>query len=146
MQIAPVHDHMRILEALASLERTYPGFRDWYRFRVMPGVPSGQRLVLAAVEDGRILALSILKRSVSQRKLCTLWKSEASRGDRTLEKSLLAASTGWLGTDRPGFTVPEDMLPRLHGLAATLSARNETVLGPLYREGVREFAFNGSGL
>lgn len=130
-----------VLNLLEPLGRIYPAFRPWYLHKVMPGLQDGSRRVLAAAADDRVLGVAILKKSASELKLCTLWTDPAAPSGTS--DCLLEASFDWLGTRRPVFSVPDDILPRMRRLISEMDATSAEELVGVYRPGVVEHLFNG---
>ncbi len=136
-------DAMDLLHRLEELERVYPGFRAWYLSKVLPGVADGTRRVFAEISDAGISGIAIAKRGHGELKLCTLWKDPDLGTDRTA-RGLVRVVMGWLGTDRPSFTIPEDRIARLRPVLNSIGAVEGVRLGGIYRPGVDEFLFNAS--
>lgn len=135
-------DVMDLLRRLEELQSVYPGFRDWYLSKVVPGLADGTRRVFAETSDSRISGVAIAKRGGGELKLCTLWKDSNADGDTAV---LLARSAmDWLGTERPSFTVPADRMHRLRPVLNHFGMGGGVAVGSLYRQGVSEFLFNAS--
>jgi hypothetical protein len=124
--------------ALAHLEAVYPGFSRWWAAKVTPGLADGTRRVLADVRDGRVVAAGVFKRSDDERKICTIWASEAGTAS-----TLCREGMRWLGTDRPSFTVPHDLMPRYRRLLSEIDAGRYKCVRGVYRADAVECVFDG---
>ena len=138
-------DALAVLPEITCLESIYPGFRQWYLQRVVPGLADGSRLIVADVLDGGLAGIAIAKRTCGERKLCTLWRNPRLGRDATVAE-LLTGTTSWLGPRRPTFTVPVDRIHRLRPVLNEMQAGSGVPLGTLYRPGVSEMLFNASGM
>ncbi len=101
--------------ALGSACELYPGFDDWLRNKVGDGLLDGSRRVVIYRDKTRVAGIAIAKRTVDERKLCTLWVDRTARR-RKIASALASVVFQWLGTDRPLFTVPEERLVEFQGL------------------------------
>lgn len=133
-------DAMDLLQRIQELESVYPGFRDWYLSKVVPGVADGTRRVFAEISDLGISGVAIAKRGGGELKLCTLWKDSNSDGGTAV--ALARSAMEWLGTERPSFTVPADRIHRLRPVLNHFGIDGGIAVGSLYRDGVGEFLFN----
>jgi hypothetical protein len=133
-------DAMDLLRRLEGLESVYPGFRDWYLSKVVPGVADGTRRVFAEISGSRISGVAIAKRDRRELKLCTLWKDPAA--DSGTAVAIARSAMDWLGTERPSFTVPADRIQRLRPVLNHFGMSDGISVGSLYRPGVGEFLFN----
>ncbi|MNU39056.1 hypothetical protein D3C71_277430 [compost metagenome] len=133
-------DAMDLLQRLQELESVYPGFRDWYLSKVVPGVADGTRRVFAEISDSQISGVAIAKRGGGELKLCTLWKDSNADGETAVV--LARSAMEWLGTERPSFTVPADRIHRLRPVLNHFGMDGGVAVGSLYRHGVGEFLFN----
>lgn len=134
-------DPVRVFYEIAELERVYPGFRSWYFEKVVPGIETGHRLLLADVTDQGVAGVVIAKRTADELKLCSVWRSRFL-GSSMTSSMLVRSAMDWLGTDRPVFTIPSDRISRLKPLMNEIGASEGRVLGDLYRRGIDELLFN----
>jgi hypothetical protein len=131
-----------VFASIAHLEASYPGFEAWLHAKVFPGIRNGTRRVRAVVTDGDVRAVSIAKRDNQEKKLCTLWVAPSARTSG-IGSSLAKEAFGWLGTDNPLFTVPDDRLPEFRPLLSRWGFNLIQVVDGAYRPGSQEFVFNG---
>jgi hypothetical protein len=133
-------DVLELLPILEELGNAYPGFREWFMSKVVPGVADGTRRVFAEISDSRISGVAIAKRDHRELKLCTLWKDPMSDGGTAV--TLVRSAMDWLGTERPSFTVPSDRIQRLRPVLNHFGMDGGIAVGSLYRPGVGEYLFN----
>ncbi|WP_327210658.1 hypothetical protein [Rhizobium leguminosarum] len=131
-------DPRAVLEALDGLEAVYPGFRSWWETKVVPGVDDGTRRIVADIRDGRIVAAGVFKRSSEERKICTLWAPGGAGVSEICRRGMR-----WLGTDRPSFSISQEMLPRYRRLLAEIDAGRFLPVKGVYRPDAVEFIFDG---
>jgi hypothetical protein len=132
-----------VFACLAHLEETYPGFRAWYYDKIGDLRPSEERAIFIRWVNGRRpLGIAIAKRSLTERKLCTLWVDHAARASGVAAE-LGSEAFAWLGTTKPLFTVPEERIAEFKGLLNRWDFRAEQVLNGYYRLGKAEYVFNG---
>ncbi|MBL1258623.1 hypothetical protein [Methylocystis sp. Sn-Cys] len=135
-------DFDAIFGALKELERTYPGFGEWYFGKVVPGVYAGERLLLAHVSGATISGVAIAKRGTEQ-KLCTLWVHPDARLSR-VGTELAEEAFEWMGNSKPLFTVPEERLHEFKGLLRRWSFGPGLSVCGYYGQGRVEHVFNGT--
>src|SRR5690606_5518850 len=102
------------LEA-AGVGALYPGFREWFWGKVVPGIATGERFCTGAIVNERLVGIAIGKRTTAESKLCTLWTSPEVRGNRVATR-LARDAFQRLETDRPLFTVQEERIAEFDGL------------------------------
>ena len=67
-----------IYEFLHDLDNEYSNFSKWYYSTVVPGLASENRIIYTVLDDGKIVAVLILKDS-DEKKICTLRVAEHYR-------------------------------------------------------------------
>jgi hypothetical protein len=130
-----------VFEALSCVHGMYPGFREWLFGKVV-AAPTGERAIFLETSGPRIVGIAIAKRSISERKLCTLWVRHDARVGG-VASSLANAAFDWLGTNRPLFSVPEERISEFRGLLRTWEFAEPQALSGYYRPNKIEFVFNG---
>ncbi|MBM3099351.1 GNAT family N-acetyltransferase [Gluconobacter cerinus] len=131
-----------IWSALSQLEETYPGFRNWYWNKVVPGLRTGERRIFLIGSAASPKGIAIAKKNYAELKICTLWVTPSERG-RGLGRKLLEDAVEWVGVDRPLFTVPHERYKELLPLTKKLGFYETAQIRSLYRLGVVEHIFNG---
>jgi hypothetical protein len=131
----------KVYSHLASLEDSYPNFRNWFYQKVAASTPDARQMFVATHNDG-IVGVCIAKRSPSERKLCTLWVHPEFRNSGVA--GILARPVfRWLGTDKPLFTVPEERLREFRGLLNAWRFAQPNPIRGFYRPDKVEYVFNG---
>ena len=131
----------QVFEALSCVHGVYPGFREWLFGKVV-AASSGERAIFVETSGSRMLGIAIAKRSISERKLCTLWVQHDARAGG-VASSLANAAFDWLGTNRPLFSVPEERISEFRGLLRSWEFVESQSLSGYYRPNKTEFVFNG---
>lgn len=127
----------------AGVAEFYPGFRNWFFTKVVPGLRTGERCILSHEIEGRLAGIAICKRTNIERKLCTLWVDSLLR-DRGIAGKLAYRAFDWLECDQPLFTVPEERMSEFAGLLKSWNFPEPIACESCYRPGRSEFIFNGS--
>jgi GNAT superfamily N-acetyltransferase len=135
-------DFDRVFTSLSPLETVYPGFREWYYGKVVPGIETGERLVVARVLGSDIQGVAIAKRG-SEEKFCTLWVSQEARL-AGVGGALAQEVFEWLGDARPLFTVPEERLMEFQGLLRQWDFGSGVPVRGYYGSDRVERVFNGT--
>ena len=109
----------------------YPGFDIWFDRTVLPSLGKDRAILLARI-DGELAGFCVLKRTSSERKICTLYVYEGFR----------SRGVGSLGEWFPLVTVPEELLPVDERFFRRFGFRLSGSRVGLYRGEKREFFFN----
>ncbi|MCW2339164.1 GNAT superfamily N-acetyltransferase [Sphingobium sp. B2D3A] len=140
--VAAWQEACAVWPTLAPLKMTYPGFSSWYWSKVVPGILRGTRAILRQGSLNAPSGLAIVKRDVTENKICTLWVSEEGRG-RGLGRELLEEAIDWIGDDHPLFTVSAQRYEEFQPLMKRFRFNETQRLNSLYRPGVVEHIYNG---
>jgi hypothetical protein len=138
----PWNDARQVFDALEEPRSVYPNFDAWFD-RVCLELRTGSRNVITCRRNERIIAIAIAKRSVDERKLCTLWVDRTARGQR-IGTDLASAAFDWLETRRPLFTVPEQLILDFSPMLARWRFDESARAIGYYRPGQIEHVFNGA--
>lgn len=123
-----------------TIRTYYPGFDIWFDRTVLPSLGKGRAILLARTDDG-LAGFCVLKRTSSERKICTLCVYEGFR-NRGVGSALVEDALGLLCEQFPLVTVPEELLPVYEGFFRRFGFRLSGSRVGLYRGGKREFFFN----
>ncbi len=136
-------DVLSAYRVLAHLESFYPGFSAWFAQKVIPGCVDGSRAVLAAIDTktGRMLGVAVVKRTHSERKICTLYVRPHCAG-RGYGIRLLREAMVWLDHPRPIITVGASRLQNFNPLFARYGFEITSKIDDLYIAGEPEYVFN----
>lgn len=130
-----------VRSVLSPLQRTYPGFDDWFEARINPGLLARTRTVICALEADRPVGVVIAKRS-SEAKLCTIWVNPTARSNG-LGYALISEAISWIGERRPLVSVPQEQLRGFTTIFRRLDFRLTEQLDGKYRPRRAEYIFNG---
>lgn len=131
----------RIRSALSEVGDLYPGFERWFEKTVVPQI-GRTRFVLASGPRDAPDAVVVAKRTVGERKLCTVWVRPSARG-RSAGPLLMEEAMELLGTRRPLITVPDIRLAEFLPSFARWGFVETQRLPGRYRPDVVEHVFNG---
>ena len=87
----------------------YPEYYRWYYQTNIPRILSGEGEAIFYLDGFQIVGLSMLKRTDDEAKICTFFIDEEYR-KRGYSSLLLEDSFGYLGTESPIITIPENRL------------------------------------
>jgi hypothetical protein len=125
----------------AKLDLLYPGFTDWLAVKVIPGVADGSRRAFVYDHEDHF-GLVIAKRTLEERKLCTIYVNDRSRQHR-IASQLISTAIVWLGQSKPVITIPEEKLLEFRAIISQREFRLTQIVESYYRPFAREFVFNG---
>ncbi|MGF1924795.1 MAG: GNAT family N-acetyltransferase [Bacteroidia bacterium] len=130
-------------QRLRHLEGAYPGFRQWFWGQVVPGVNQGSRVIATlSRESDDFASIAILKNSVAEKKICTLWVAPEFRACG-LASRLIEHAFDLLSSERPLITVASERLSEFERPLAKFGFQLEQTYPNYYRTGSTEYAFNG---
>lgn len=124
-----------------SFGKVYPEIETWFLSKVIPGLHSGERIMLYIPGDTGIVALAILKDSPLEKKICTFYISPEARG-KGLAHILFNGSFEKLQTSRPLISVPENTLGSFTKYFVQYNF-SQTGSRFLTSQNMREFDYNG---
>ena len=87
----------------------YPEYFKWYYQTNIPRILSGEGEAIFYLDGFQIVGLSMLKRTDDEAKICTFFIDEEYR-KKGYSSMLLEDSFGYLGTESPIITIPENRL------------------------------------
>lgn len=124
----------------AGISRYYPDFPFWFSAKVIPNI-NGTREVLVALNKNELAGFTILKKTETEKKICTLRVADKHRR-QGIGTNLIKASLWTLQYEYPLMTVPEETIDLFSPLMRKFGfVPTATVMG-VYRPGKREFYFN----
>lgn len=135
-----------IYKITESSDEDYPNRKNWYFTKQLPNIESGERNILF-VRDmwdrDKIVAVSCLKDSDNEKKICTLYVAEEYRnvglGNMLFQESML-----WLGTSKPFLTFPEYKLNMFESFIEKYNWQLEDKIEGKYNNSSPELCYNGS--
>ena len=87
----------------------YQNYCNWYYQKNIPRVLDGSGDIIFYLDGFNIVALSVLKKTPEERKICTLLTTEDYR-KKGFSKLLLEDSFEFLETDKPLITIPANKI------------------------------------
>lgn len=87
----------------------YQNYLNWYYGKSIPRVLNGSGEIIFFLDGFMIVGLSILKKDLNERKICTLMIQEQYR-KKGFSKLLLESSFDYLETEKPLITIPTHRL------------------------------------
>lgn len=143
-QTAPefFRDIYHLYTLLVDLRGDYPGFTPWYFDTVVPGVQHGDREIVVAGSEREIHGIAIVKNTLAEKKVSTLWVAPPFR-KAGIGKALLIKSFDLLDTQHPLMTIPQRHVPQFQSLLDYFGFELSDILPNYYRQGQDEHVFNG---
>jgi ribosomal protein S18 acetylase RimI-like enzyme len=127
---------------LASLSSLYPGFDDWYRSKVEPGLLTGERKILLRYSGSALAGIAILK-TAEEIKLCCLRVLPGFHGSGVGPR-LFNDAFEVLGSARPLLSVANEQLPAFKKIFDHFGFQTGAEYVDLYRPSSTEYSFNGT--
>lgn len=132
-----------IYELAIHLNGAYPGYKEWFYNKQIKGCLTPNRnIIFIKNEEGKIIALSCLKKDDKEKKICTLFVSDKYR-KQGLGSLLFEESMKFLETTKPLVTFTEDKLPMFEKIITKYNWKLTEIVDGIYNDGIREFCFNG---
>lgn len=133
-------DFNSLSDFLSGVSYLYPNFNAWLNFTFRRNLPSGQRKIILAHDQMKIIGVSLLKNTVDEKKICTFYVSPEFRG-LGVGRKLLDMSLALLNSNDSFITVSSE---RKNEIEHTLKSRgfkvSESITG-LYRDESTEFTY-----
>ena len=98
---------MRIQQALLSLRRNYPNFQEWINQKVIAQLGKTRKIIIALSGQKTIAGVMILKNTVFEKKICTLWVHKEYRKNG-IGTALMRYAIKELGTKYPLITMSQE--------------------------------------
>lgn len=134
-----IFDSYRITDWISS---DYPDHFNHYYGKYVPGLLNGEREIISCYIDGKIVGTAFMKKEPEEKKLSTLFVSEAFRGQK-IASELLRYSFSWLGTSRPVATIADFKLDQFEPIIRQYHWAVTRVLDlGYYNSHSREYVFN----
>ena len=98
----------------------YPEYLNWYYGKNIPRVLNGTGDIIFYLDGFIVAGLAILKKDITEAKICTLMINEEYR-KKGYSKELLESSFDYLGTDKPLITIPTNRLDEFQKIITAYS-------------------------
>lgn len=135
----------KIGETLCFLKKDYPDFLCWYAKKVISGLSTSQRQIYVArsVDDSKkILGVMILKDTLDEKKICSLFVSEGHRQQGIGTRFLTTAESA-LNVCKPLITVSSERKTEFEPLFKKFGYVEYDCYPEYYRTGINEISYNG---
>lgn len=128
-----------------SINIDYPNYRDWYFKKHLPITLSSnsRNIIFAKNLDGNIIAMACLKKTVAERKICTLFVDKEYRG-LGLGVQLVKYAINWLEIEKPFITFADYKLSMFIPLIKKYNWELTEIIDGIYNNEHKELCFNGS--
>lgn len=136
--INPIIDE--ILSITISAKTTYPEYLTWFLEKHVPGIYSGTRDTIIAVDNNKLIGVSNIK--FKENKLCTLYFDPKYRKQR-LGLSLVDKSIDLIGNSKPLITMPSSYVPQFKNIIKRYDWQLTDCIKDCYQENTNELIFNG---
>lgn len=130
---------------LCFLKKDYPDFLNWYNTKVMPNISTGQRQIYIANpsnDQGTIAGIMILKNTLQEKKICTLYVPENYRIQHIGTKFFYQAITA-LNTEKPLITISDKHIKEFEPLLQKFRFELYKVYPGYYQNTTNEYSYNG---
>lgn len=140
----------KLYNNLKDLTDSYPNFEKWFYNTVIPEMElkNGKREVIIAISEFTeskeclITGIAILKKSLSEKKICTFRVHKDFRGNG-IGSELFEECFRYLGTRKPMISISENTIDMFKKHIETYKFHEEEVLDGYYKEGIKEHVYNG---
>lgn len=119
----------------------YPDFSGWVSRKVVPGIINGDREIIIALNAEKQIGYSVIKNTVKEKKICTLYVEPEARSQH-IGTALLNISKIRLKEDHPLITVSEDRVHFFEKLFNGSGFVKIDGINDLYVKGKTEFVYN----
>lgn len=131
-----------IYQCLSFLETEYPSFKVWFYFKVLPGIARGERTIILNKNLSEIAGISILKKSINENKICTLWVNKKYQA-KGIGQNLLENSIEILKDGKPLISVSESRMGEFRPLLEKFNFSLKNSYLSIYKKDAFEYSFNG---
>lgn len=131
-----------IYELTTHLNDTYPGYKEWFYEKQIKGcLTQNRNIIFIRNKEGKIIALSCLKKEQEEKKICTLFILDKYR-KQGLGSLLIEESMKFLETTKPLITLTKDKLPMFKKIITKYNWKLTRIIDGIYNDDIKEFYFN----
>ncbi len=122
----------------------YPKHKSWFYQKHLPATltPNSGRDIIFASDNDTIYGTAFLKEDEIEKKICTLFVSENSRG-LGIGSKLVEKAIEMLGTTKPMITIADYKLPMFEPMIKKYGWEQTQVVEGLYNDRSKELVYNG---
>lgn len=124
----------------------YPKHKEWYFGKQLPGLTGLERNILFVrnpQDITQIIAMTCLKKTAEERKICTLYVDDKCRG-QGIGSTLVENAMQWLETTKPFITLADYKLPMFESLIKKYGWELKEKVKGFYNNQSYELCFNGA--
>ncbi len=125
--------------------KDYPKYKEWYFYKQLPRIftPNGEILFVRSEKDANtIIAMACLKKTETEKKICTLYVLDEYRGHH-LGTRIIEESMKFLETTKPLITLADYKLPMFQSIIKKYGWELTDVITGLYNDKTKELCYNG---
>ena len=130
---------------IAFLRAEYPDFYNWFYNKVVPGLENGSRKIFIAQTPfsfGKIDGILILKDSLDEKKICTLYVNKDARYNG-FGRMFMNIAFNELNTDKPLITIASNKIKLFQILLDDYKFELCEQNPDFYSKGMSEYSVNG---
>jgi hypothetical protein len=126
-----------------SVKNDYPGYKQWYLSKHIPGLYDDCRNIIVAHIGLKIVGFVNLKRDLTEKKICTFYVAKTFRSNM-IGNILAQRAIEWLECDKPLITIPADKLGAFIKISKKYNWVVTDIKDGLYRVNNPEIILNNS--
>lgn len=131
----------QVLIETVKYKNDYPNYEEWFWDKQVRGLFDGNRDIIVAIKNNKVIGISNIKNTLEEKKICTLTVDKRYRM-KTVGSKLVDISTLMLGTTTPVITMSMDKLSDFSGIIKKYNWEITGVKKELYKEDVYEVIIN----
>lgn len=135
----------RIYSFSNSISEDYPDYKEWFFDKQIPRLYTSEGDILFVKLEGnvnKIIAMTCLKRTSEECKICTIYVSEEYRNQH-IGTILIENSMIFLGTNKPFITFADYKLPLFKSIIDKFDWELVEIVPNAYNNETSELCFNG---
>lgn len=135
----------QVLIETIQYKSDYPDYEDWFWEKQVRGLFDGYRDIIVAIKNGKVIGISNIKNTASEKKICTLTVDKKYRM-KSVGSKLIDISIAILGVSNPVITMSIDKLSEFNKIIKKYNWVITGVKKDLYQEDVDEVIINDYNL
>ena len=135
----------QVLIETIQYKSDYPDYEDWFWEKQVRGLFDGYRDIIVAIKNGKVIGISNIKNTASEKKICTLTVDKKYRM-KSVGSKLIDISIAILGVSNPVITMSIDKLSEFNKIIKKYNWEITGVKKDLYQEDVYEVIINDYNL
>ena len=126
-----------------QVKNDYPDYKNWFLNKQVTGLYDNTRNIIVAHIDGKLVGFTSLKKTDSEKKICTFYVEKRFRKNQIGSK-LVEKSIEYLETEKPLITIPMDKLNEFIKIGNKYNWKVTDIIENLYRINNPEVIVNGN--